>query len=381
MRKLLSFALAWFAALSPSVAQESERAVFRSAYRIVDTHAHGAVPTREAFRAQLDVMDATGVDAVVILLFDPAGWTYRGGWSESILKAWLELRKEFPGRLAVFGSVDFGRVAREPDFFKVVVSELEAQAALGMQGVKIWKNLGMHHRDADGSLLKIDDPRLDPFWAKCGELKLPVFIHSADPREYWYPNTYGTFQYKIGDVAKYHGHPVVPPWEELIAQRDRVVRKHRGTTFIGAHFASLTTDFDRLAALLDECPNLSVECGARLRFLYRYHPKAVRDFFVKYQDRILFGTDGFLPDGGPAAGEEAARKAWRDRRARFYSDYLEYFETDRFVKVPGGFESEWLRLKGIALPAEVLEKLYHGNAERLVRGLGAPGPARVPKDP
>lgn len=338
-------------------------------------HGHGALPRLAALQAQFEVMDATGVDTLTLLLFDPAGWpAFQGGWSEKNLRAWLEVRRQFPERLNVFGTVDFGRTAREPAFFRGIVTELAEAARWGMQGIKIWKNLGMHHRDASGELLRIDDPRLDPFWAKCGELGLPVIIHTADPREYWYPNTFNTFQYRNRSAGLYHGNPEVPAWEELIRQRNHVLQKHPRTTFIGAHFASLTSDLDEVAALLERFPNLFVECGARLRFFYRYHPQAIRDFFIKYQDRVLFGSDVFLPGDEATLSSDAARAAWRERRVQSYRSYLAYFETDHYVTVPGGYQQQWLRLKGLKLPPEVLEKFYHRNAERIIpaRPIAAP---------
>lgn len=349
-------------------APADEGKVYKSSYRIVDVHTHGAWPAQSALQAQFAVMDATGVHALTLLLFDPAGFPFNGGWSETNLRAWLQLRRQFPERLNVFGTVDFGRAAKEPAFFQEIVTELQAATKLGMQGIKIWKNLGMHHRDASGALMKIDDPRLDPFWAKCGELGLPVLIHTADPREYWYPSTYNTFQYKLRNTARYYQHPAVPGWEDLIRQRDHLLLKHPETNFIAAHFASLTSDLDELGELLDKFSNLSVECSARLRFLYRYHPDAIRDFFIKYQDRILFGSDIFLIADEKTLQSEPALKTWRQRQIRAYSDYLEYFETDHSVTVPGGYQSQWLRLKGIHLPPTVLEKFYHRNAERLIPG-------------
>ena len=143
-------------------APADEAKVYKSSYRIIDVHTHGAWPTPSALQAQFAVMDATGVAALTLLLFDPAGFPFNGGWSETNLRAWLELRRQFPNRLNVFGTVDFGRTANEPAFFQAIVSELSAAAKLGMQGIKIWKNLGMHHRDASRALLTIDDSRLDP---------------------------------------------------------------------------------------------------------------------------------------------------------------------------------------------------------------------------
>jgi predicted TIM-barrel fold metal-dependent hydrolase len=356
-------------------AQDDARGIYQSTYRIIDVHTHGAWPAQPVLQAQFDVMDAVGIDALNLVLFDPAGWPYKGGWSQANLQSWLQLREQNPKRLNVFGTVDFGRAAGEPEFFRAIVTELQTAAAMGMRGVKIWKNLGMHHRDASGGLLKIDDPRLDPFWAKCGELGLPILIHTADPREYWRPNTFDNFHYNIGDTAKYHGRPGMPDWEELIRQRNHILRKHPHTTFIGAHMASLTNSFDDLAALLDQNPNLVVECAARLRFFYLYQPAAIRDFFIKYQDRVLFGTDGWLIDDERHLKTDAALQAWKERQTRFYGQYLEYFETDHHVAVPGGFQSG-LRLKGIRLPPEVLEKFYHRNAERVLRGRGMPTGSR-----
>lgn len=139
----------------------------------------------EAALAQFEVLDHVGITAFNVLLFDPTGWQYPGAWSPENLTAWLAARSRYPGRLSVFGSVDFRRLAKTPTFFDDIVLELEHLARMGMQGVKISKNLGMYHRDADGKLLRIDDRRLDPFWEKCADLHLPVLIHSADPREYW----------------------------------------------------------------------------------------------------------------------------------------------------------------------------------------------------
>ena len=156
-------------------------------------------------------------------------------------------------------------------------------------------------------------------------------------------------------------------------QRNLVLKKHPKTTFIAAHFASMSDDFDELAKTLDEYPNLSVDCSARLRFMYRYHPRAVRDFFVKYQDRILFGSDGFLVNEPKLLEDADGLKRWQDKQAAFYARYLEYFETDHMgIMEPYGSNPEWMRLTGVKLPPAVLEKLYHANAERLIPGLKKP---------
>ncbi len=352
--------------------KETANPIYKSSYRIINVHTHAGFPSEATVRAELEVLDRVGITAFNVLLVEISGWPeyqHFGGWSEPNLLAWLELRKRFSDRLLVFGTLDFRRMVKEPTFFGDIVLELERNVGMGMQGIKIWKNLGMHHRDADGKLLRIDDPRLDPFWERCGELGVPVLIHTADPKEYWYPKSYNTFQYGAGsrDTAKYYKHAEVPKWEELIAQRNNVLKKHPQTKFIGAHFASLSNDFDELAKTLDDYPNLSVECGARLRFMYRYHPQAIRDFFVKYQNRILFGTDGALIAEPKHLDDAKELRKWQDSRTLFYSRHFEYFETDHpGLIVPYG---EWIRVNGVKLPPEVLEKFYHANAERLIPGL------------
>jgi uncharacterized protein len=346
--------------------------IYKSTYRVIDVHGHAPLPSEAAVRAHFEAMDRAGATAFNVLLYEPEGWPFAGGWSEPNLLEWLELRKRFPERLLVFGTVDFRRVPKEPTFWTDIVQELERGVLRGMQGVKIWKNLGMHYRDADGKLLRIDHPRLDLFWKKCGDLGVPVFIHAADPKEYWYPKSYNTYQYEAEQTAQYYKHALVPPWEDLIAQRDAVVKRHPKTTFIAAHFASLSNDFDALAKTLDSYRNLFVECGARLRFLYRYHPHAVRDFFVKYQDRILFGTDNSMADARLLENAAGLRQ-FKDQRALFYSRHFEYFETDHLGLIePFGAYREWMRLTGVKLPPAVLEKFYHANAERLIPGLTPP---------
>ena len=211
-----------------------------------------------------------------------------------------------------------------------------------------------------------------------------MLIHTADPKEYWYPKSYNTYQYgaESRDTAKYYQHAEVPKCEELIVQRNSVLEKHPQTKFIGAHFASLSNDFDELAKTLDDYPNLSVECGARLRFMYRYHPQAIRDFFVKYQDRILFGTDGSLIADPKHLDDAKELRRWQDNRTLTYSRYLEYFETDHLgLFEPGGNYREWMRLTGVKLPPNVLEKFYHANAERLIPGLKVPADPKAPAKP
>ncbi len=365
-----------------ALAAEPE-APFQTKYRVINVHRHSTPVTEAAMRAELAALDRTGVSAITIL---------DAGGPEGNLAEWLKLRRTFPGRLIVFWKLDFARVKRET-FFEDIVRDLEYAAKMGVQGVKVWKDLGMYNRDEKNRLLKADDPRLDPFWAKCGELGLPVLIHTADEKEYWQPLTYDSIHFGLRPEKDQHDkNPDMPAWEELIRQRDAIVQKHPKTTFIGAHMGSLAHDLTLLEATLARFPNFYVETAARHRVFGRKNPPAMRAFFEKHQDRILFGTDGSIlsttrtdpagsanisiyPKDDPNWGfidtaDAAAVRDWQEKAAYMYSQSLQYFETDRLDLVdPMQSGGAWLRIPGIKLPPAVLEKFYHGNAERLIPGL------------
>jgi predicted TIM-barrel fold metal-dependent hydrolase len=352
-------AISLLALTAPARAQDEDRPLYKTAYRVINVHRHCDHPNEATLKAELEVMDRVGVSVIVNLLME-------GGWSDGYLPGWVKLREQHPDRLVIFGYINWGKL-KQKDFFEQLPREVELQHRLGVQGIKVWKDLGMYLKDSDGKLARIDDPRLDPLWAKCGALGLPILIHSADPKEYWYPRTFNSQHYGMTDRPKHYDNPNMPKWEELIAQRDNILKKHPKTTFIGAHFGSETLDLQQLAETFDKYPNFNADCAARLRILGRLNPPAVRDFFTKYQDRLLFGTDS---DFDKKFDSDKERSQWQDRAARFYSRYLEYFETDRIDLVePYSHAKDWLRLPGAKLPPAVLEKFYHANAERLIPGL------------
>jgi len=382
----VALACLWPFGAVPVVRAADPGPLYKTKYRVINIHRHCGVATEAAVRAELEVMDRVGMSVVTILDADsPVGSLY----------AWTKLRQQFPDRLVVFWKPGFAKV-KEETFFTDLVRDLEKAAKLGAQGVKIWKDLGMYLRDSHDTLLKADDPRLDPFWEKCGELGLPVLIHVADEREYWYPLTPNSIHYGLRtEKDQHYNNPDMPKWEELIRQRDAVLNAHPKTTFIGAHMGSLSLDLKRLGETFDRYANFYVDTAARQRILGRLNPPAIRDFFVKYQDRILFGTDDLVLFKGrdrPASGnisvypaddpgwltvdpaDAPAVKRWQDRAAFDYAQYLQYFETDRLgLTDPNRSGGSWLRIPGVKLPPEVLEKLYHANAEKRVPGLAVKG--------
>lgn len=364
----------------PSTANGS--GVYKTSYQVIDIHTHCYSATEEAMRAEFEVADQVGVTAVVVLDGDsPAG----------SLPAWMKVKRTHPDRIGVLWKLSFANTSKET-FFSDIVHDVKMAAQAGVQGVKVWKDLGMYARDGSGQLLSIDDERLDPFWSACGSLGLPVLWHVADPREYWYPLTYNCFHYGFRDEENQHYHDQeMPSWEELIRQRDTVLKKHPHTTFIGAHMGSQSFALQQLGEALDSFPNFHVDTSARLRILGRLNPNAVRDFFITYQERILFGTDLIILSKGRTPGSRGGNLAiypnedpdwlwtdpsenetvrrWQERAALLYSRYFRYFETDRVDLDEPSRWGPWLRMAGIKLPPAVLEKLYHANAERIIPGM------------
>ncbi len=239
-------------------------------------------------------------------------------------------------------------------FVRMCVEQLKVAKEKGASGVKFFKSFGLRDKNADGSLMKIDDPRWDPIWKTCGELGLPVIMHVADPVAFFQP-----IDEKNERWEELNRHPEwsfygdkFPSREELLAARNRVIKRHRGTTFIGAHFANNSEDLAVVAKWLDEYPNLVIELASRISELGR-QPYTARKFFIKYQDRILFGTDGPWPD-------VRLKYYWR-----FLETYDEYFPYSEKSPAPQGM---W-RIYGIGLPDDVLKKIYSENAMRLIPGL------------
>jgi uncharacterized protein len=256
-------------------------------------------------------------------------------------------------RVRVLTGIDFRNVG--PGWAERAVKQLEADVAAGAVGVgEIGKGFGLSTRKPDGSRLKIDDPELDPIWEACARLGLPVFIHTADPQEFWQPIDYHNERWLELGLFPGRRYPAeqYPSFEQLMTERDNLFRKHRKTTFVAAHMGWHANDLPRLSKMMDEMPNLYTEVGAVLYDIGR-QPRSARDFFVKYQDRILFGKDSFQPEEYPYY--------WRVFETR--DDYFDYYRP---------YHAFW-KLYGIDLPDAVLKKVYFGNALRITKGLPQTG--------
>jgi predicted TIM-barrel fold metal-dependent hydrolase len=256
-------------------------------------------------------------------------------------------------RFRVLAGIDFSDVG--PGWAERAIRQFEADVAAGAVGVgEISKSFGLNIRKRDGSRLRVDDPDLDPVWEAFARLDVPAFIHTAEPQEFFEPLDYRNERWlELALFAnRRNNQPGHVAFEELMTERDNLFRKHPRTRFIAAHFGWHANDLKRAAAMLDAFPNVVVEVGAVLYDLGR-QPRAAREFFIKYQDRILFGKDAFQPEE--------------------YPYYWRVFETaDEYFDYYRDYHAFW-KLYGMGLPDEVLKKVYFGNARRVVKGLPADG--------
>ena len=252
-------------------------------------------------------------------------------------------------RVRVLAGINFRDVG--PGWAQKAVKQLDDDIAAGAVGVgEIPKSLGLSIKKPDGSRLRIDDPELDPIWDECARLGIPVFIHTADPQEFFQPIDYTNERWLELSLFSDRRYPQdrFPSFEELMTERDNLFRKHPKTTFVAAHMGWHANDLPALAKMLDEMPNVYTEVGAVLYDIGR-QPRAAHDFFIKYQDRILFGKDSFQPEEYPYY--------WRVFETN--DDYFDYYRP---------YHAFW-KLYGIGLPDSVLKKVYYENAERITKGI------------
>jgi predicted TIM-barrel fold metal-dependent hydrolase len=316
-----------------SPAHEVQRAKFAA----IDYHNH--LDAQEPANV-LRIMDECGIERVVNI-------TMRTG--NDGLKMIGKFHKAAPDRFSTYGWMDWSDV-QSPDFFKRAVNRLEELVEHGVCGLKLWKDLGTAVRDENGNLLRIDDDRLAPLFDKAAELNVPIMFHIADPDAFFLPIDSQNERYEeLAAHPEWSFHDSHFSKAELLAQRDRVFPRHPKTTFVGAHVAEHPEDLAYVSGLLDANPNLHVDISARCAELGR-QPYTAREFFLKYADRILFGSD-LIPD------------------IEMYRLYFRFLETrDEYFEYPShaSRQGRW-NIYGLFLPDNVLRRVYRDNALRLLR--------------
>jgi len=312
-------------------------------YPAIDFHGHPRGLDSAAGLAALEAeMDQIGLGLMIVAN------NVRG----DALRDMLALIKASPtmrDRVRVFTGIEFGNL--EPGWVERAVAQLEADVAAGAVGIgEVSKSLGLSLRKPDGTRLAIDDPVMDPIWQTAARLGVPVFIHTGDPAEFFEELDYTNERWLELALFPNRRYPQdrYPGFAQLVRERDNLFRRHPNTTFVTAHLGWQANDLATLGRLLDEMPNVYTEVGAVLYDIGR-QPRNARDFFVRYQDRILFGKDSFQPEEYPYY--------WRVFETA--DDYFDYYRP---------YHAFW-KLYGIDLPDEVLRKLYYENAQRITPGL------------
>ncbi|HEX9187781.1 MAG TPA: amidohydrolase family protein [Vicinamibacteria bacterium] len=254
----------------------------------------------------------------------------------------------------------------DPDYSDQVRRWLTASFDKGALMVKIWKEVGMEIKDRQGRFVLADDAVFDPIYAFLTERGKPLLAHLAEPREAWLPLDPGSVHYGYysrNPQWHLHGRAGYPTHDQLVASRDRILERHPRLTVIGAHLGSLEHDVDEIARRFDRYANFHVDCSARTTDLTRQPADKVRAFLVKYQDRVLYGLD-------QTRSPDPKREDSKEERQRFVRDLEEAYRRDfRYYAGEGEMEYRGKTVRCLSLPREVLEKLYHANAERIVPGL------------
>lgn len=335
-------------------------------------------PREPIHYARIDVHThiSEGVAAQAVNLFRENGIEVAVNASGGMVGAGLESSRALAtatnGRLLYYCNVDFQGVD-EPDWHTRALQMVNDCKRLGARGVKIFKALGLGYTTSDGHLLAVDDPRLDVLFNRAAELDLPVLIHSGDPVAFFRPPTQDNERYEELQAHprwSFYGEraPGVawPSWEEVFEQYERRVARHPRTTFIGAHFGNAAEYPERVGQMFARYPNLVIDTAARVPEFGRHDARRMREFFIRWQDRILFGSDTGIDEDGLSLGSHGRE---RDRAAQapaFFRAHWWYFESDRRrMATPTPIQGRWT-IDGINLPESVLRKIYTTNAMRVL---------------
>jgi predicted TIM-barrel fold metal-dependent hydrolase len=317
-----------------------EHPVPRAKFPVVDFHGHPPnLASPENIERVVAAMDALNIQ--VMVQANPSS-------GERLQQQIAAVRAAgHADRFVFFASLDLRNIA--PGSGARIAAQLEADVAAGAVGIgEIMKSFGLSIRKADGTRLALDDPELDIVWETAGRLGIPVFVHTADPAEFFEPldfNNERWLEMALFENRRFFDGERFPHFDSLMAERDRLIARHPNTKWVVAHLSWYANDLGRLGALFDRYPNVYGELGAILYDLGR-QPRFAREFFIKYQDRLLFGKDSFAPDE--------------------YPYYWRVFETaDEYFDYYRDYHAFW-KLYGMDLPDEVLRKVYHGNALAII---------------
>ncbi|MBL4604477.1 MAG: amidohydrolase family protein [Flavobacteriaceae bacterium] len=313
----------------------------RAKFPFIDVHGHQYRMPTQNLTPVIAAMDTLNMGIMVNL---------SGRSGADLQKSVKNIAEHYPNRFVVFANIRFNGNVGKKGWIEATVQQLEQDVKNGARGLKVYKSLGLRDADVNGKRIAINDPRLDPIWAKCGELGIPVLIHSADPKPFWDAfngDNERWLELKTRPRRK-RGANNPAPWEQIMGEQHKMFKKHAKTNFISAHMSWLANDLGKLGQLLDEIPNMHVGIGAIIAELGR-QPRYAKAFFIKYQNRILFGKD-----------------SWKPKEFPTYFRVLE--SADEYFPYHKKYHAFW-PMYGLDLPDSVLKKVYYKNALRIVPGL------------
>jgi predicted TIM-barrel fold metal-dependent hydrolase len=323
----------------------------RAKFPFIDVHNHQYSMGESPENVEKLLIDMNKINMGILVNLSGRGWTSDVKKSTDLLVSNIKSANIHPKRFATFTNVDFNSI-NEPGWSERTAQLLEEDVKIrGAVGLKIYKNLGFSVKNKDGSLVRVDDPRIDAVWAKAGELGIPVIIHSADPASFWDPlNQYNErwLELKTHPGRKKDVEKGDFSFQQIIEQQHNIIRKHKKTNFISAHMGWYPNNLGKLDSLLTAMPNMYVEIGAVISELGR-QPRTSNKFFTKFQDRILFGKDSWVPSE--------------------YATYFRVLETeDEYFQYHKKYHAFW-PMYGMGLSDNVLKKVYYKNALKIIPGL------------
>lgn len=274
------------------------------------------------------------------------------------------VRHRFPDQFAFFGTFSVDSFGKD-DFTEKTIARINKCMKAGASGIKIWKNIGMVLKDVTGRYVMVDDPAFETIFNYLEEKNIPLLAHLGEPKDCWLPEDQmdlGNNRNYFHDHPEYHMflHPEAPSYEDQINARDNLLTKHPKLNFIGAHLASLEWNLDELAKLFDRFPNITADMAARfghIQFQSLADSEKVRNFFIKYQDRMMYGTDMSVNEGDTNYSEITS-----ELRTTWMNQWV-YLATDSTIIVK---DLDRKQVKGLKLPREVIDKIYYKNAERFL---------------
>ena len=329
-----------------------ENLVTRAKYPFIDVHNHQRSMLDNDLSGLVASMDSLNLAVMVNLSgrgYDRKKRDIKGmDYFDSVAN---NIKTTFPNRFILFTNVSFKEFGQQ-GWIEEALNQLEGDVDNGANGLKIYKSLGLRYKDNNEKRVPVDDSRLDPIWAKCAELGIPVLIHSADPKPFWDThdeNNERWLELKVRPRRKRSDTDPVP-WQQIIQEQHNLFKKNPKTIFINAHMGWMANNLNRVSKHLDDNPNVHVEIGAIIAELGR-QPRAARKFFEKYQDRIMFGKDSWKP--------------------KEYHTYFRVLETeDEYFPYYKKYHAFW-RMYGLGLSDEILKKVYYKNALKIVPNIDA----------